>query len=148
MKFGAHTFIAGGLYKAFARGKETGCDTIQIFTKSQQQWDTKPLSENDIKQFRQAHGHSGLGPLLVHASYLINLASPKDDLWERSIAAFSDELKRCSLLGIPYLVVHPGAHTGAGEAYGLQRIADALQRLFASGAGDQVMVLLETTLNS
>lgn len=145
MKFGAHTSIAGGLHKAFARGAEVGCDTIQIFTKSQQQWRTKPLSESDIEQFRQAHAHSGMEPILVHASYLINLASPNNELWERSITAFGEELERCNVLGIPYLVVHPGAHTGAGETYGLQRITDALRRLFESGTGDNVIVLLETT---
>ncbi|MEM8529823.1 MAG: deoxyribonuclease IV [Chloroflexota bacterium] len=145
MKFGAHTSIAGGLYKAFARGTEVGCDTIQIFTKSQQQWRTKPLAESDIEQFRHAHAQTDIGPILVHASYLINLASPNDELWERSITAFGEELERCNRLGIPYVVVHPGAHTGAGEAYGLQRITEALDRLFEPGTGDDVTVLLETT---
>src|SRR5512145_614625 len=145
MKFGAHMSIAGGLYKAFGLGERAGCDTIQIFSKNQQQWRAKPLDEQDIARFKAEQLRSGLGPVVVHDSYLINLASPDDTLWEKSIAAFGDELERCALLGIPYLVTHPGAHVGSGEEVGLQREAIALRRLFAAGAGIGVTVLLETT---
>jgi deoxyribonuclease-4 len=145
MKFGAHMSTSGGLHKAFGHGERAGCDTIQIFSKNQQQWRGKPLLEEDIAQFRAEQHRTGFGPLIVHDSYLINLASPKDDLWEKSIAAFADELERCAALGIPYLVTHPGAHTGTGEEAGLQREAQALNRLFEASVGGDTLVLLETT---
>lgn len=145
MKFGAHMSISGGLHKAFAHGERAGCDTIQIFSKNQQQWRARPLAEQDIAQFKAEQQRSGFAPIIVHDSYLINLASPKDELWEKSTAAFADELERCAALGIPYIVTHPGAHTGSGEEAGLRREADALNRLFDAGTGAGVMVLLETT---
>ncbi|MFN8570090.1 MAG: deoxyribonuclease IV [Kouleothrix sp.] len=145
MKFGAHMSISGGLHKAFGHGERAGCDTIQIFSKNQQQWRAKPLAEAEIAQVRAEQQRCGMSPLIVHDSYLINLASPNDELWEKSIAAFADELERCRLLGIPYLVTHPGAHTGSGEAAGLQREAVALNRLLDAGVGGDVMILLETT---
>jgi len=145
MNFGAHMSIAGGLHKAFAQGEKAGCDALQIFSKNQQQWRAKPLTEDEIAQFAAERQRHADWPLVVHDSYLINLASPKDDLWEKSIAAFGEELERCAALGIPYLVTHPGAHTGSGEAAGLQREADALNRLLGAGVGKDVLVLLETT---
>ena len=145
MKFGAHMSISGGLHKAFGHGERAGCDTIQIFSKNQQQWRGKPLTDQDIAQFKAEQQRTGFGPIVVHDSYLINLASPSDELWEKSIAAFADELERCAALGIPYLVTHPGAHTGSGEEAGLLREAEALNRLFEQGTGGDVMVLLETT---
>jgi deoxyribonuclease IV len=102
MKFGAHMSISGGLHKAFALGEQAGCDTIQIFSKNQQQWKAKPLQEAEILQFKAEQVRTGYAPLIVHDSYLINLASPTDELWEKSIAAFAEELERCAALGIPY----------------------------------------------
>ncbi|MFO7171305.1 MAG: deoxyribonuclease IV [Chloroflexota bacterium] len=145
MRFGAHMSIAGGLHRAFAQGQRAGCDVIQIFSKNQQQWRARPLTAEEIAQFRAEQEASGIRAELVHDSYLINLASPDDALWEKSTAAFRDELERCSALGIPYLVTHPGAHVGSGEEAGLARVAEALNRLFAEGAGPGVTVLLETT---
>jgi deoxyribonuclease-4 len=145
MKFGAHMSIAGGLHKAFGHGERAGCEALQIFSKNQQQWRAKPLTEAEIVTFKAEHQRCGAWPLVVHDSYLINLASPKDDLWEKSIAAFGEELERCAALGIPYLVTHPGAHTGSGEDIGLQRESEALNRLFDAGTGGDTMVLLETT---
>jgi deoxyribonuclease IV len=145
MKFGAHMSISGGLHKAFGHGERAGCDTVQIFSKNQQQWRGKPLTAEDVALFQAEQLRTGFEPLIVHDSYLINLASPKDDLWEKSIAAFADELERCAALGIPYLVTHPGAHVGSGEEVGLRREADALNRLFDADTGAPTMVLLETT---
>lgn len=145
MKFGAHMSISGGLHKAFGYGERAGCDTIQIFSKNQQQWRGKALLEQDIALFKAEQQRTGLGPIIVHDSYLINLASPNDELWEKSIGAFADELERCNALGIPYLVTHPGAHTGSGEEAGLQREASAINRLLDTGVGGDTMILLETT---
>src|SRR5690349_945101 len=107
--------ISGGLYKAFGHGEKAGCDTIQIFSKNQKQWQAKPLLDEEIAQFRAEQQRTGMGPLVVHDSYLINLAAPGDEIWNKSITAFAQELERCAALGIPYLVTHPGAHTGSGE---------------------------------
>jgi len=145
MKFGAHMSIAGGLYKAFAHGERAGCEALQIFSKNQQQWRAKPLAEAEIGKFKAELQRVGDWPLVVHDSYLINLASPNDELWHKSIAAFGEELERCAALGIPYLVTHPGAHVGSGEEVGLRREAAALNQLLDQGVGADVMVLLETT---
>ncbi len=145
MNLGAHISVAGGLYKAFARGEAVGCHTMQIFSKSERQWAAKPLLDDDIQKFKAEQQRTGIGPLLVHDSYLINLASPNDELWAKSTAAFAHELERCQQLGIPYLVTHPGAHTGSGCDTGLLREAAALNQLFADGVGGDTMVLLETT---
>lgn len=145
MLFGAHISVSGGLHKAFARGETVGCQAMQIFSKNERQWQAKPLLDADIAQFRAEQARTGIGPLIVHDSYLINLASPKDDLWDKSSAAFAHELERCDQLGIPYLVTHPGAHTGSGTDCGLSREAEVLNRLFAEGVGGETIVLLETT---
>jgi deoxyribonuclease-4 len=145
MILGAHISAAGGLHQAFARGEAVGCNTLQIFSKNERQWQAKPLTEEHIAQFKTEAARSGLGPLIVHASYLINLAAPGDELWERSIQACADELDRCAQLGIPFLVLHPGAHTGSGTEAGLRRVATAVNRLFEAGHGGNVKLLLETT---
>lgn len=145
MPFGAHMSISGGVSKAFARGQQVNCEAMQIFCKSERQWRAKPLPPEEVAAFKAEQARSGIGPVIVHDSYLINLAAPADELWEKSIAAFSEELDRCALLEAPYLVTHPGAHTGSGEEVGLVREADALNRIFAAGIGGETMVLLETT---
>src|SRR5690348_13967407 len=106
MNLGSHMSIAGGLHQAFSRGERAGCRVLQIFSKNERQWRAKPLTEAEIDQFRAEAVRSGLAPVMVHASYLINLGSPSDELWERSIEACTDELERCRLLGIPYLILH------------------------------------------
>jgi deoxyribonuclease-4 len=138
--------VAGGLYKALLRGREAGCEAVQIFSKNANQWKAKPLSAEDITLWEQTRQDTGYDPsvLVVHDSYLINLATPDPDLRDKSLAAFGEELDRCALLGIPYLVTHAGAHMGAGEETGLDRIAASLdQVLDARPPG--VWVLLETT---
>ena len=145
MPFGAHMSIAGGVSRAFARGRQVGCETMQIFCKNERQWEAQPLTEEEIAAFHAEHARSGIDPVFVHAAYLINLASPDPARWERSMTACADELERCARLGVPYLVLHPGSHMGSGEEAGLVRVATALNRLFASGAGAGTVVLLETT---
>ena len=115
MPFGAHMSISSGVSKAFARGEHVGCETMQIFSKSERQWNAKPIPEDEVEKYHAEQARTGIGPVIVHDSYLINLASPTDELYEKSIAAFAHELERCELLKIPYIVTHPGAHTGSGE---------------------------------
>lgn len=145
MRFGAHMSIAGGVETAFDRAEKAGCDAVQIFTKNNNQWAAKPIPPEQVERFMERQEETGIGPVVAHASYLINLASPKDELWEKSIDAFRIELERCELLGIPYLVVHPGSHTGSGEEAGMRRVAEALNRLHVDLPGYRVMTLLEIT---
>ncbi len=141
---GAHMSISGGMPLAFGRGEAVGCSAMQIFTKNASQWRGKTLSAAEAQAFRRAWAQSAIGPVVAHDSYLINLAAVDDGLWEKSIAAFLDEMNRCAMLGIGALVMHPGAHLGAGEAAGIARIAAAFRRLFAEGPAE-VTVLLENT---
>lgn len=141
---GVHVSIAGGIEKAFARGEAIGCTAIQIFTKNASQWRAKPISAESAAAFRACRQQSPIGPVAAHDSYLINLAAPDPAKWEQAKAAFADELERCALLGVEALVMHPGAHLGAGEEVGLQRIAAAFREIFAAAPAG-VRVLLETT---
>lgn len=141
---GVHVSISGGVELAFARGEEIGCTAIQIFTKNASQWRAKPISVESAAAFRAKREASPIDAVAAHDSYLINLAAPDDEKWEKSKSAFRDELERCALLGIEALVMHPGAHLGAGEEAGLDRVAAAFREIFtAAPAGAQV--LLETT---
>ena len=141
---GAHMSIAGGLHLAISRGEETGCAAIQVFTKNASQWRGKPISPADAEAFRSAWRESSIGPIIAHDSYLINLAAPDEDMWRKSIAAFVEEMERCAVLGIPALVMHPGAHLGVGEEAGLLRLAAAFRAIFAAAPAG-VIVLLENT---
>jgi deoxyribonuclease-4 len=137
--------IAGGLDQAPLRGRQAGCDTIQVFTKSNRQWAARPLSDREVEGFKANLAATGIGPVVAHDCYLLNLAAPRAALWRKSVAAFQVEMDRAERLGIPYLVTHPGAHLGAGEAEGIARVAEALNRLHAALPSARVRVLLETT---
>lgn len=143
---GAHMSIAGGLHLAFARINKVGGEAVQIFTKNQRQWRLPPLTEEEIIAFDHAWRQHGELIVAVHNSYLINLASPDPLLEKRSLEAMIDEVVRAGLLRIPFVIIHPGAHMGAGVEAGIKRIAANLNDVLAatSGYGD-VKVLLETT---
>ena len=145
LRFGAHMSIASGVDKAFDRAEKAGCDSLQIFTKNSNQWNAKPFEDATLEAWRTRESECNIWPVVAHDSYLINLASPKNDLWEKSIDAFGIELQRCDQLGIRYLVTHPGSHTGAGEAAGLARVSEALNRLHNEMPDLDVLTLLETT---
>lgn len=145
LRVGAHTSIAGGLHLALERGAEAGCDVVQIFSKSNQQWAARPINEPDLAAWGEARARTGVAPELVHASYLINLASPDRALREKSIRSLEVEYRRAAMLGVPRLVLHPGAHLGSGEAAGIRRVAAALDRVLARHPDDPTRILLETT---
>ncbi|MFH1926735.1 MAG: deoxyribonuclease IV [Chloroflexota bacterium] len=145
MPLGAHMSIAGGIHKALERGQNIGCECIQIFTKNPRQWAARQLSDEDIRLFQQRREETGIDPIVAHDSYLINLGSPKEELWHKSLESFACELDRCALLGVPYLVMHPGSHASDGEEISLQRVSEAFDQLFDRSSGEAVMVLLETT---
>ncbi len=153
-KFGAHLSVAGGLYKAVDSAVKFTMETVQIFTHSPSQWVVKgngtkwagpPLPDADVTAFRQAVTNAKFDITVAHDSYLINLAAPGDELFEKSIAAFSNEIDRAEQLGLTYLVTHPGAHVGSGEEVGLQRVIVGLNRVLKQTSGAKVQVLLETT---
>jgi len=145
LRLGAHMSIAGGLELAFDRAKQVGSDAVQIFTANQRQWKGRVITPEEAALFRDTQLGCSIAPVVSHNSYLVNLASPKDELWEKSIDAQRNELERCELLGVPYVVAHPGAHTGSGREAGIQRIVEALDRLHTALPGYEVVTLLETT---
>jgi deoxyribonuclease-4 len=140
---GAHMSIAGGIHNAFAHGERAGCRTLQIFLKSNAQWRGRTLTDEDRELYRAAQGRSGITPVVAHSSYLINLASPVEALWSQSLAALVEEMERARFLGVPWLVLHPGAHMGDGCAAGVARVAAALNR--ALDTVPDAGVLLENT---
>ena len=137
--------IAGGVAHALRRGKELGCDVIQLFTKNASQWHAKPLDPSAIGAFHRVRDETGIIPIAAHDSYLINLASPDEGLYNRSLEALWEEMQRAEVLGIPYLVMHPGSHRGSGEKEGLYRIARGINLLHYRGPDMQIQILLETT---
>ncbi len=143
--FGAHLSVAGGLHKAVEAAVALGCDTVQVFTKSPSAWHAPALAEDSVNRFRAACESARLEYLTAHDSYLINLASPDDPTRRRSITAFRDELLRAEALGLSFLVTHPGAHLGSGEANGIARVVAALDEVRRSCPALRVRVLLETT---
>lgn len=143
--FGSHLSISGGLYKAADEAKALGFETVQIFTKNQQQWKAPKLTEESIKQWKAAVKAAGLVTPVSHDSYLINLASPVAESVEKSIGAFVDELERCEALDVPYLVTHPGAHMGTGVEAGIERVAKSLDEVHARLPGFKTLTLLEVT---
>ena len=142
---GAHQSIAGGVENSLARGREVGCDTIQIFVKTPNRWVSKPLAEENVIAFRKAVAETGIWPVFAHSLYLINLATPDDTLWHKSQDALVDDLERCERLGLPGLVIHPGSHMGSGEEAGIARITAALDAVHARLPGYDAQVWLEVT---
>src|SRR5262249_30618027 len=142
---GAHMSIAGGLHNALLDAQAHGCSTVQLFTKNANQWNAPPLTEDAVRLFRRTLRQTRLRLPIVHDSYLINLASPDDTLYRRSIEAFVDELNRAERSGARYLVTHPGAFINTDEETGLKRVASALDETHRRCPNYRVMVLLETT---
>jgi deoxyribonuclease-4 len=136
--------VVGGLDQAFPRALAVGATALQIFTKNANRWSAPLPTDQEIAAFRAAWQQSGIGPVMVHDAYLINLAATDADNWARSKTAMREELQRCALLGIPWLIAHPGAHVGAGVEAGIERIRVALEEIFAD-SDPGVRLLLENT---
>lgn len=145
VKFGAHLSIAGGCDRAVRAAHRVGFATVQLFTKSNNQWKASPLTDAHLTAFRLALAETGIVDPVAHNSYLINLGSPDDALWARSIDAMTVEVERCQALGIGDLVIHPGAHLGSGEEAGLARVARGLDAVHRRTRGVAVRIDLETT---
>lgn len=142
---GAHMSISGGLYKAIDRAVAAGCGTLQIFTRSSNQWKGKPVSDKDAELFRSSFAASGLHEVISHDIYLINLAAPEGDTRTKSLAAFADEMITCAQLGINKIVMHPGSHTADPPEIGLERVISAFNQLFEEVPQYEGLILLETT---
>jgi deoxyribonuclease-4 len=143
--FGSHLSIAGGLHHALLQSERLGLDTVQVFTKNQQQWRVPKLNRPAVDLWRQHARRLSFKATVSHASYLINLASPDPVLWRRSVGLLVEEMRRCQSLGIGYLVIHPGCHMGSGEEAGIARVAQALDRARGRCAADRVTICLEGT---
>lgn len=141
-RIGAHVSIAGGLVDAVEREAELGGNCGQIFVGSPRTWAVSEMDADEASAFVAASESADIGPWSTHGTYLINLATPKDDLGEKSIDCVQAELNACSVLDVPYYVFHPGSHTGAGREQGVTNIADRISRL---DIPDNVMLLLENT---
>ena len=145
-RFGAHMSISGGIALAFDRLAQVEGEALQIFTANQRQWQPKTPTAAEIETFKVRRRQAAGVPVAAHDSYLINLASPNPETEGKSLAAFSEELRRCAALGVEYLIMHPGSHLGEGVEAGLRRFTANLDRAIGEAdIGLQVMVLLETT---
>lgn len=144
MLLGAHVGISGGVERAPPAAKAIGCDVMQIFTKNQMQWKASALKAESIEGFKSGMKAAALGPTLVHCSYLLNCASPDDELWRKSIDGLVVEVERAEALGIPYITFHPGSPKDKGEEWGCRRVGEAVTEAIARTKGMKPMILLET----
>jgi deoxyribonuclease-4 len=142
---GAHTSIAGGFAEAMQRIDRMSFTAAQIFVKNNHQWMGADISKDDLDAYWALRKRLKGVFIFGHTGYLINCASSNDDLWNKSIESLTAEVHRASILGLPFLVLHPGSHGGMGEAWGVDRCAMALDRVFEATKGISVKVALETT---
>ena len=138
-KLGAHMSIGGGLPRAIDRAAATGCESLQIFTKSSNQWRARAIPEAEVAAFRARAAETGIGPIVAHASYLINLAAANPALRARSVSALAEELRRADLLGLLGVVLHPGAYTTGTEADGIRYIADGIAEAQSRQTGGSLL---------
>jgi deoxyribonuclease-4 len=137
--------IAGGLPNAIRRGAAAGCGVLQIFVKNQLRWAGRRLDEDEALEFRRELVASGMRAACAHANYLINLATPSADERARAVGALLDDLERAERLGLPFVVLHPGSHRGAGAREGLDQLIAALDEIARQTEGWNVRVALENT---
>jgi len=142
VKLGFHVSISGTIDRAVDRAVELGCDTFQIFTRSPRSWAFNPLKEDGIEAFREKRRRTGIDPVFAHMPYILNLASPDDEVYQRSVDSLAVELTRCSALEVPFLVTHLGSHLGAGTDLGIARVIAAINTAF-DRSDESVKVLLE-----
>ena len=145
MNLGANISIAGGVFNIFEKAKNITANAIQIFTKSNNRWFSKPYSTKEIEEFNRLRRESQPFAVFSHDAYLINLCSPNPETEKKSIDAFMDEIKRCDQLNLPYLVMHPGSHLGKGEEWGLNKIIENFNNTLNKNPDRNVTILLETT---
>jgi len=144
-RFGAHMLTQGGLHNAFHAGRDVGCELLQLFTSSPQQWKARDVTDEIAAKFREAQQECGIRCVAAHDNYLINPAASDPDLLEKSRASLIGEARRCNLLGIPALVMHLGAAVGAPEEEALARLIESVRIVLAETPAEGPRLLLETT---
>jgi len=140
---GAHMSIAGSTYNAVLSGEKVKAATVQIFASSNVQWRAKVPDEKEVRRFREEQERTGIRPVFAHNCYLVNLASPDEETYGKSLARMKIEIEICDRLGLPFLVMHPGAHMGRGPKTAIRQIAAAINRLLHGKS--RVRILFETT---
>ena len=144
-RIGFHAPIKGGVHNALIVAKDTGCDTVQLFSRNPRGWMAKPLTVEDVLLFRKTRKQTKLSPVLIHCNYLVNLATADDVMLQKSRESFREEVERALLLGVDYLVVHPGSARGACEADGIALCAASLQIACKGLRFGSLRILLENT---
>ncbi len=147
MKVGVHVSISGKLYDAVDRAVSLRCDTFQIFSRNPRGWAIKELIPSEVEEFKKRREKAGISPVIVHIPYLINLGSPEEELYHKSISAYMEDIKRAEALGAEYFVTHIGNHKGRGEDFGIKRIAEGLHQVI-SETKPELKILLENTAGS
>jgi deoxyribonuclease-4 len=147
MRIGVHVSIAGKIYESLERAKALGCNTMQIFSRNPRGWSTAAIATEDIKKFKLLKARYDIRPVVVHIPYIINLATPDNALYERSIDAYIEDIKRADLLGAECFVTHLGSHVGSGEDKGIERFSKALNIIIKT-ARPKTTILLENTAGS
>jgi deoxyribonuclease-4 len=142
---GAHMSTSGGVFNAIEHGINTGSTSIQIFTRQNTRWQTKPLSDEDAEKFLVAQKESGIAPVVSHSSYLINLAGPKPDFHKKSIEAMIDEVERAEKLKLPDVVLHPGSPLDETPEYGMNKIVNSLNTVIDKTPNAKARIALELT---
>jgi len=145
MKFGAHMSTGGGVWKALQRGESAGCDVVQVFVKNNMQWMGKPHSASELAKYASELARVKFSCVFGHTGYLINLGAPASDNREKSIRSLTQEVEFATELGLPFLVLHPGAHLGTGEEAALGQIVKGLDQVFRATRKSSVRIALENT---
>ena len=145
MKFGAHMSTSGGVWKALQRGRSIHCEVVQVFVKNNMQWFGKPYCPEDLAAYANEKAADDFTCVFGHTGYLINLGGPASANRDRSVKSLIQEIELAAQLGLPFLVLHPGAHLGAGEAAGLKQIVSGLDEVFAVTRRSPVRIALENT---
>lgn len=144
MKLGVHVSIAGYIYEAVDRAQALGCNTFQIFSRNPRGWQALELDPKDAEEFRKRSKDKKISPVVVHIPYLINMCSPDDSLWRKSVDAYIDDIKRADMLGADYFVTHLGSPKEKGREFGIERFSKGLNEAIIK-ANPKLMILLENT---
>jgi len=144
-RIGFHAPIKGGVHNALVVAKDTGCDTVQLFSRNPRGWMAKPLTLEDVLLFRKVRKQTKINPVLIHCNYLVNLAAADDVFLQKSRESFREEVERALLLGVDYLVVHPGSSRGACETDGIALCAESLKIACKGIKFEKLRILLENT---
>ncbi len=146
-RIGVHVSIAGHIWESLERAKALGCNAMQIFSRNPRGWQAAELNTADIERFKKLKEEYDIRPVAVHIPYIINMATPDENLYKKSIVAYIEDIERADLLGAEYFVTHPGSHVGSGEDNGIRRFSRALDGIIKK-VKPKTMILLENTAGS